>query len=215
MIKKWVDVFQIIPIFYRILSLGYGVYLIFGVAISDLKFNSEKKNRKEFTFEEFVSTPADQIPRYVKIKDVVPAYDYVEFSKHDRLESIAFMVTSLEKAGSKNVKVIVKDSDVTQEEFDNSTYFSSLSFSIEGRFSDDALFGDRAVSFYKNKGYVLDRPVYLIERGDEPLGLIPALGLMIAVLIFEIFIVVSLFPDNVLEKIFRSQSESPRENSGL
>ncbi|PJZ53921.1 hypothetical protein [Leptospira adleri] len=215
MIKKWVDVFQIIPIFYRILSLGYGVYLIFGVAIPDLKYNYEKKNRKEFTFEEFVSTPADQIPRYVKIKDVVPAYDYVEFSKHDRLESIAFMVTSLEKAGSKNVKVIVKDSDVTQEEFDNSTYFSSLSFSIEGRFSDDALFGDRAVSFYKSKGYVLDRPVYLIERGDEPLGLIPALGLMIAVLIFEIFIVVSLFPDNVLEKIFRSQSESPRENSGL
>ncbi|RHX85492.1 hypothetical protein [Leptospira stimsonii] len=187
-------------ILYRIGGVGLSAFVIFGIAVPDMKFHSAKDHKTEFTFVEFVSTPADRIPRYIKIKDgVVPANNYVISTKKDRLQHITYPVATLDQAGSKHVKVIVKDSAVTQEELDNGTYFSSPEFAIEGRFNDTSL-DSESEKIYKDMGYVLDTPIYLIERGSEPLGFFPALGLAILALIFGIFAAASLLPESVLSR---------------
>ncbi|TGM60194.1 hypothetical protein [Leptospira adleri] len=201
LVFKGIQFLHRFSVLYRIGGVGLSAFVIFGIAVPDMKFHSAKNNKTEFTFVEFVSTPADQIPRYIKIKDgVVPANNYVISTKKDRLQHITYPVTTLDKTGTKHVKVIVKDSSVTQEELDDGTYFSSPSFSIEGRFNDTSL-DSESEKIYKDMGYVLDSPIFLIERGSEPLGFFPALGLAIAALIFGIFVAASLLPESILGKI--------------
>ncbi|XDD49757.1 hypothetical protein AB3N59_15435 [Leptospira sp. WS92.C1] len=186
----------------RVVGIAASGFIVFGLAVPDMQFHSAKKNKTEFTFAEFVATPADQIPRYIQIKDgVVPANHYVISTKKNRLQHITYPVATLAKGNIKHVKVIVKDSDVTQEALDNGTYFSSPEFTIEGRFKDTTL-DSESEKIYKDMGYTLDDNLYMIERGSEPLGFFPALGLAIAFSLITILIAVSFIPETTMRKFF-------------
>ncbi|MBW0435267.1 hypothetical protein [Leptospira yasudae] len=189
-------------IIHRIVGVAACGFVVFGFAVPDMRFHSAKKNKTEFTFSEFVSTPADQIPRYIKIKDgVVPANNYVISTKKNRLQHITYPVATIDQSGSKKVKVIVKDSDVTQEELDNGTYFSSPTFAIEGRFNDTSL-DSESEKIYKDMGYTLDDRLYVIERGSEPLGFFPALAIAVFFALLGFFIAGSFLPESLWRKYF-------------
>jgi hypothetical protein len=71
--------------FYRLIGIFIAGYLVFGMAIPDIKFNLTSGKVIEMTLEQLMKTPVDNIPRYLKIKDaVVPSDSYVEFRKKKR-----------------------------------------------------------------------------------------------------------------------------------
>ncbi|AYV56537.1 hypothetical protein CH370_08725 [Leptospira kmetyi] len=185
----------------RLIGLVACGTVAFGIAVPDIRFHSAKNNKTEFTFAEFIATPADKIPRYIKIKDgVVPANNYVISTKKERLQHITYPVATA-NSGLEKVKVIVKDSAVTQEALDDGTYFSSPTFAIEGRFNDTSL-DLESQKIYKDMGYVLDDHLYLIERGSEPIGFFPALGLAIVSLFLGLFIAATFIPASLWNKYF-------------
>lgn len=90
-LKKSYLLFRIIPMIF----IGY---VVFELAIPDIKFNLTTRKAIEMTFEELMNTPSDEIPLYLKIKDaVVPSDSYVEFrdSESNSLNSIYYPVYAI------------------------------------------------------------------------------------------------------------------------
>jgi hypothetical protein len=99
--------FKRLSFLYRLIGIVIAGYIVFGMAIPDIRFNMSTGTVIEMTLDQLMKTPADEIPRYLKIKDaVVPSGSYVEFrkSKSNSLRGIYYPVYP-----SNEVKIDIKD----------------------------------------------------------------------------------------------------------
>ncbi|MEY3241007.1 MAG: hypothetical protein RIR11_2445 [Bacteroidota bacterium] len=89
--------FKNLSFLYRLIGIFVAGYLVFGMAIPDIRFNISTGKVIEMTLDQLLKTPADDIPRYLKIKDaVVPSSSYVEIrsGKSNALTTIYYPVYS-------------------------------------------------------------------------------------------------------------------------
>jgi hypothetical protein len=162
-------------------------------------FNMSSGKAVEMSLDQLMKTPADDIPRYLKIKDaVVPAGSYVEFrkSKSNSLQNIYYPVypgTVAVGDDSQLAKLVINDSHVTDSDLDSTgTYFSNPKFTIEGKFDNDKL-GEDVLKLFTESGLKVSPDAVVLNRGDTGMStgnaiIISIIGLLVMVISAATFI---------------------------
>jgi hypothetical protein len=198
--------FKRLSFVYRLIGIFGAGYLIFGVAIPDIRFNMSSGKAKEMTLAQLLKTPAEEIPRYLKIKDaVVPSGSYVEYrtGKSNSLSSIYYPVFSINEAVNNNEtdimsKLVIHDSHVTDSDLDSTgTYFSNPKFTIEGQYNGDLL-DEENIRLFKESGLKVSAEAIVLNRGDTGMATSKASMLVGFGLLTMLIGVLSFIPEGTL-----------------
>ena len=178
-------------------------YVLFKEGFDDFRFNLEMANPKEFTVEELEKTPKEEIPRYLRVKDVMIFSDsYVESfnKKSGTLQAITYPIFSLSAVQSlgedaKNIRVslLIYDSSVTREQVEDGSYFENLGDVVEGKYSGDAV-SSEIKNMFADGGYILNKNAIELRRGATPWGYAACIAAMLGALAAWLLIGYSFVP---------------------
>jgi hypothetical protein len=166
-------------------------YLVFGVAIPDIKFNMVTGKVIEMTLEQLMKTPADDIPRYLKIKDaVVPSGSYVEFrnSRSKILTEIYYPVypgnavetdvKDINKVSGKDSMKAVADSSEHISSMRNTDDINSKLVIRDSHVSDSDL-GSKG-TYFSNRNFTIEGQYDGAKLGEDVQKLFKELGLNVS-----------------------------------
>jgi hypothetical protein len=181
------------------------------IAIPDLFFNIQRHNSSEFTINELKGLSDNNIPRYFTVKDaVVPGGAYIEESSQTKsgtkiLNDILYPVSPMISGqNAEPAYIIVKDSEVKEEELQSGNYFNNASFKISGRFKGDHITPEM-IKLFQDNNINIDNNAIIIEKNGIPLSFISSLLFSILGILVILLVGLSFLPKHKIKSIFVSK----------
>ena len=184
---------------YRIIGIGIA-FMLFNDSMKDLNFVSSAKEAEPISIEELMELPKSEIPRYLKLKDLMLLSDsYVASQNEDsgRILDASFPVYSTAQLGEIDTVlnqpppayVIIKDTDFNEDSL------SLFMNTVEG-FYDDESFKETRDILVANQVDIAKNAILIVKKA--PPSYKSSLIWTIVTGIIGLLIVLSFIPNSVL-----------------
>lgn len=196
---------------YRILGV-IGCFVFFSSNFQDLMFTSTSNNTEAMSIEDLIALPQNQIPRYLKLKDLTLANDnYVATQDEDsgRIIDASYPVYSLKQISDLDTlnpnslvaHVIIKDKD-----FDENSL--QLIMDVDGMYDNESFLEEKRI-LTENGVNVSEKAVLIVK--SKPPSFQSSLIWTLVTGLLGLLILLSFVPNSMMGIEEEPEEENPTE----